>query len=213
MSHAPAEHGHDSHASHWDSHGGSSIFNRKNILGGGAILAGGLAFPETIMTALHGTAGAVQWVLDLWAGALAHAWNSIGAGFVGSLAPLAAPALAGGYIGNKLAQAAHINDKWLKRAATVAGWVVGMGIATSTIAPYLVGGTVAYAIGRKPFKWALEKTGSMVGAAYDAAVAVPVSAAKAALSIPKWVFNAAKSGFQNPTFWPNTSSSHGAAAH
>lgn len=214
MSHAPDTHGHDTHSNHGDSHGGIwSFFSRKNVLWLWALWLWAAAYPPAIGTVIHGTAWLVQGALDLGVEGLTQVANTSGASFIGTLAPLAAPAIAGYYIANKITNWVGIKNKYARVGLNLAGGLLGASLAGSAAMPYLVGGTLAYAVGKTPLKWALNKVGATAGAVYDGAVAIPVSAAKAALSIPKWVWNATKSGFWNPTLWPNTGSSAAAAAH
>lgn len=175
----------------------TSDFGRKEVLWAIAAIWGTAVFPTAVTNAVHTTAGWVTKLMDIAVTGVTEAANNLGASFIGTLAPFALPAIAGGYTWKSVADIAKIENKTLRRVLTWWGAALGAGAATTALAPYLVGGAAAYAVGKTPLKWALNKTWALAWATYDGVVGAPLWAVK-------WMFNGAKNGFSNPTVIPQT---------
>lgn len=135
------------------------------------------------------------------AGEFIQNWaETIGAPLIGGAAPFAAPMLAGGYTGKKLADILKIENKWA-RAGMIAGGTWLGAIATSSVAaPYLVWGVAAIALA-KPALWTAKKIGKWISWVYWGVGWMVGGILKWG---GNWLVHGAKEGYNNPSLIPKT---------
>lgn len=168
-------------------------------LTGTALYGANQMAPGIVGNALTTTSWAVSGVLEgVWNGIESITEPIIGAA-APTVAPMFAPTVAGIYLWNKIGDYLFNEDAvWKKRAATVAGWVLGASASMSVASPYLVAAAALYA-GRKVPLWAAEKVGRGASAVWGGASSFVWWGLKGA---GKGAVNGVKNGWSAPSLKP-----------